>query len=72
MVQSYKIKEKEPNSQFLYIGTHNRMENDIVPKYGIPFKTIEIYGFYRKQIWKNFKTLSTHLLTKPSIFSLYL
>ena len=35
-----KIKEKEPNSQFLYIGTHNRMEKDIVPKRGIPFKSI--------------------------------
>ena len=32
-----KIKEKEPNSKFLYIGTHNRMEKDIIPKYGIPF-----------------------------------
>ena len=28
-----KIKEKEPNSEFLYIGTHNRMEKDIIPKY---------------------------------------
>lgn len=52
-----KIKEREPDSEFLYIGTHNRMEKEIVPKYGIPFETIEIYGFYRKQIWKNFKTL---------------
>ena len=51
-----KIKEKEPNSKFLYIGTHDRMENDIVPKYGIPFKTIEIYGMYRN-IFKNIKTL---------------
>ena len=42
-----KIKEKEPNSEFLYIGTHNRMEKDIIPKYGIPFETIEIYGFDR-------------------------
>ena len=25
-----KIKEVEPDSTFLYIGTHNRMENDIV------------------------------------------
>ncbi len=56
-----KIKEKEPNSEFLYIGTHNRMENDIVPKYGVPFKKIEIYGFYRKQFWKNFKTISCFL-----------
>ena len=50
-----KIKEEEPNSEFLYIGTHNRMENDIVPKTGIPFESIEIYGF-SKNIIKNFKT----------------
>ena len=32
-----KIKEEEPNSEFLYIGTHNRMEKDIVPKRNIPY-----------------------------------
>ncbi len=53
-----KIKEREPNSEFLYIGTHNRMEKDIIPKYDIPFETIEIYGFNRKKIMKNFKTFS--------------
>ena len=53
-----KIKEREPNSEILYIGTHNRMEKDIVPKHGIPFKSIEMYGFNRKKIFKNFKTLS--------------
>lgn len=52
-----KIKEIEPNSEFLYIGTHNRMEKDIIPKLGIPFETIEIYGFNRKNLFKNFKTL---------------
>lgn len=52
-----KIKEKEPNSEILYIGTHNRMEKDIVPKHNIPFKQIEIYGFNRKQLFKNFKTI---------------
>lgn len=51
-----KIKEMEPNSEFLYIGTHNRMENDIVPKYNIPFETIEIYGF-SKNLVKNFKSV---------------
>lgn len=54
-----KIKEKSPNSEFLYIGTHNRMENDIVPKYNIPFKTITIYGFNRKKLLKNFKTIKS-------------
>ena len=52
-----KIKEKEPNSEILYIGTHNRMEKDIVPKRNIPFKSIEIYGFNRKHLLKNFKTI---------------
>ena len=51
-----KIKEMEPDSEFLYIGTHNRMENDIIPKHNIPFKTIEIYGF-NKNVFKNFKTI---------------
>ena len=54
-----KIKEKDKNSEFLYIGTHNRMEKDIIPKYNIPFKSIQIYGFNRKKLLKNFKTLST-------------
>ena len=52
-----KIKEKEPNSEFLYIGTHNRMEKDIVPEKGIPFKAIEMYGFNKKNIFKNLKTV---------------
>lgn len=51
-----KIKEKEPDSEFLYIGTHNRMEKDIVPAKGIPFKSIEMYGFSKK-IFRNVKTV---------------
>lgn len=54
-----KIKEKEPKSEFLYIGTHNRMEKDIIPKYDIPFETIEIYGFNRKKLYKNIKAVTT-------------
>lgn len=52
-----KIKSEEPDSEFLYIGTHNRMENNIVPKAMIPFQSIEIYGF-SKNLFKNFKTTS--------------
>jgi len=59
-----RIKEKEPNSEFLYIGTHNRMEKDIVPKHGIPFKSIEIYGFNRKNLLKNFKTIKCLISAK--------
>lgn len=56
-----KIKDMEPNSEFLYIGTHNRMECDIVPKLGINFKSIEIYGINRKKIYKNFKVIKCFL-----------
>lgn len=52
-----KIKEKEPGSEFLYIGTHNRMEKDIVPKRGIKYKPLTIIGVDRKNIFRNFKTL---------------
>lgn len=38
------IKKMEPESEFLYIGTHNRMECEIVPKRGIKYIPIEIYG----------------------------
>ena len=46
-----KFKEKEKDLEVLYIGTHNRMEKDIIPKYNIPFETIEIYGLNRKNIF---------------------
>ena len=59
-----KIKEMDKNSEFLYIGTHNRMEKDIIPKYNIPFETIEIYGFNRKNILKNFKVLKCLINSK--------
>ena len=59
------IKEKEPGSEFLYIGTHNRMEKDIIPKENIPFIGIEMYGFNRKNLLKNFKTI--HCLIKSKI-----
>lgn len=56
-----KIKAKEPNSTFLYIGTHNRMEKDIVPKHGIKYEQLTIIGFDRKRLWRNFKTISYFL-----------
>ncbi|MEG2322553.1 MAG: undecaprenyldiphospho-muramoylpentapeptide beta-N-acetylglucosaminyltransferase [Bacilli bacterium] len=52
-----KIKASNKDTQFLYIGTHNRMEKDIVPKYDIPYEEIEIYGFNRRHLFKNFKTI---------------
>lgn len=43
-----KIKSEEPNSEFLYIGTHDRMEKELIPKEHIPYEPIEVIGFNRK------------------------
>ncbi len=52
-----KIKEKEPTSEFLYIGTTDRMEKDLIPNLGIPYVGIEMEGLNRKNILKNIKVL---------------
>ena len=63
-----KIKEEEPNSTFLYIGTHNRMEKDIVPSLGYDYKSIEIYGFSKKNIKLDFKNIGLiHKAYKESL-----
>ena len=46
-----KIKEKEPNSKFLYIGTTDRMEKDIIPKLNIPYVGIPMKGLNRKNVF---------------------
>ena len=53
-----KIKEKEKNSEFLYIGTTDRMEKDIIPKMGIEYIGIEMSGLNRKNPLSNFAVLN--------------
>ena len=61
-----KIKEKEPESDILYIGTTDRMEKDIVPKYNIKYVGIEMSGLNRKNIFKNISVLNKYLKAKKS------
>ena len=56
-----KIKEMEPNSEFLYIGTTDRMEKDLIPGLGYKYEGIEVTGFKRKLTLDNFKTISNFL-----------
>lgn len=51
-----KIKEEEPNSEFLYIGTTNRMEKDLIPSMGYRYEGLEVTGFKRKLSLDNIKT----------------
>ena len=50
------FKKNDKDFEVLYIGTHNRMENDIVPKNNIPYESVEIYGF-SKNIGKDIKNI---------------
>lgn len=56
-----KIKEKDKTSKILYIGTLDRMEKDLVPKFGIDFIGIEMAGLNRKNIFSNFSVLKKYL-----------
>lgn len=56
-----KIKEEEPNSEFLYIGTTNRMEKDLVPNMGYKYEALEVTGFKRKLSLDNIKTVTNFL-----------
>ncbi|MBR1802438.1 MAG: undecaprenyldiphospho-muramoylpentapeptide beta-N-acetylglucosaminyltransferase [Clostridia bacterium] len=52
-----KIKEKEPNSEILFVGTNRGLENDLVPRAGYQLKQINAYGFNRQISIDNFKKI---------------
>ena len=51
------LKEQDPSTEFLYVGTERGLESTIVPKAGYDFKTIKIQGIVRSLSLENFKTL---------------
>lgn len=56
------FQKQEKDLEVLYIGTHNRMENKIIPEHNIPYQAIEIYGLSKSDLKRNFKNV--HLLIK--------
>lgn len=56
-----KIKEEEEDSEFLYIGTTDRMEKDLIPSMGYRYEGLEVTGFKRKLSFDNIKTLTNFL-----------
>lgn len=47
------IKEKHPDAEILFVGANGKMEMEKVPAAGYPIKGLDIVGFQRKKIWKN-------------------
>ena len=56
-----KIKEEEPNSEIIFIGTTRGLENDLVPRAGYELKTIEAYGLSKQISIANFKKICATL-----------
>ena len=56
-----KIKEEEPQSEILYIGTSDRMEKDLIPQLGINYEAITVSGLKRKLTLENVKVLHQFL-----------
>lgn len=52
-----KIKEEEPDSEIIFIGTPRGLENDLVPRAGYKLEKIESYGINRKINIDNIKRL---------------
>ena len=52
-----KIKQEQPKSEIIFIGTSRGLENDLVPRAGYELKTIEAYGLSKKISFDNLKKL---------------
>ncbi len=52
-----KIKEMNPKSEIVFIGTTRGLENDLVPRAGYKLKTIEAYGLQKEISINNLKNV---------------
>lgn len=66
-----KIKEKEKDSEIIFIGTQRGIENDLVPRAGYKLRTIDAYGISKKislkTIANNIKTIKGFAQAKKII-----
>lgn len=49
--------KKDKKNEYLYIGTKNRMENELIPSMGIPYEGLEIYGLSKTDMIRNIKNV---------------
>jgi len=55
------IKEKEPESEFLFVGTEHGLEKKLVPKCGYDIKYINVMGLKRSLSPENIKVLINYI-----------
>ena len=64
-----KIKKEEPKSEFLYIGTSDRMEKDLIPELGIRYEEINVSGLNNELI--DLRKLFQKLYTVPILIIIF-
>ncbi len=57
-----KIKQEEPDSEIIFIGTTRGLENDLVPRAGYGLKTIEAFGLSKQISIANLKKMWATLM----------
>ena len=55
------IKEKEPDSTFLFVGTQYGLEKNLVPRYGYDIEFIDVMGLRRSLSAENIKVLIKYI-----------
>lgn len=58
------IKEKEPDSKFLFIGTEKGLEKTLVPKEGFDIKFVKVSGLKRKLTLENIRVFKEFVTSK--------
>lgn len=66
-----KIKEKDPSSEILFIGTNRGLENDLVPRAGYKLKTIEAYGFKKEISVQNIRHIYQTLSSRKDVEKIF-
>ena len=58
------IKEKEPGSEFLFIGTQRGLEKTLVPREGFEIEFVRVSGLKRKLTLENLRVLKEFITSK--------
>lgn len=61
------LKEKDPNTEILFVGAEGRMEMQKVPAAGYEIVGLPIMGLDRKRWWRNFKVLYKLFVSKRMV-----
>ena len=66
-----KIKEKQPNSEIIFIGTNRGLENDLVPRAGYELRTIDAYGLKKEISLSNMMHIISTIRSKKDVKKIF-